>query len=153
MNHGSSSGDGENNVVRPMDNFEAQNVEAGVRKPAKLHDPRTPAPEEITEHNATHLPFRSWCTHCVRGKAYELACRRGAELLSVPETPLDFMFMGEETGGRWPTFLVVKERLSRAIMCTAVPFKSTGDFVAQRVVALIREFGCEYTTINMKADN
>ena len=24
-----------------------------------------PTPEEVAEHELTHLPFRSWCSHCV----------------------------------------------------------------------------------------
>ena len=29
--------------------------------------PDTPKPEEREEHEATHVGFRSWCRHCVRG--------------------------------------------------------------------------------------
>ena len=25
--------------------------------------------EEVENHNLIHLPFRSWCTHCVKGRA------------------------------------------------------------------------------------
>ena len=28
-----------------------------------------PSREEIIEHERTHLPFRDWCEHCVRGRA------------------------------------------------------------------------------------
>ena len=28
-----------------------------------------PREEEVRMHNQTHLPYRSWCPHCVRGKA------------------------------------------------------------------------------------
>ena len=28
-----------------------------------------PSQEEVDRHMATHLPFRSWCEFCVRGKA------------------------------------------------------------------------------------
>ena len=28
-----------------------------------------PDQEEVDEHNTNHIPFRSWCTHRVRGKA------------------------------------------------------------------------------------
>ena len=31
--------------------------------------PIKPSQEEVEEHMLTHLPFRSWCSHCVRGKA------------------------------------------------------------------------------------
>ena len=28
-----------------------------------------PTEKEVNEHNLTHLPFRTWCAHCIRGKA------------------------------------------------------------------------------------
>ena len=42
--------------------------EGGVRVPKKALDPRLPSAEEIAEHELTHLPFRSWFVHCVRGR-------------------------------------------------------------------------------------
>ena len=28
-----------------------------------------PSDKEVEEHERTHVPFRSWCQHCVKGKA------------------------------------------------------------------------------------
>ena len=33
---------------------------------AKL--PGTPSPSEREEHELSHIPLRSWCPHCMRGK-------------------------------------------------------------------------------------
>ena len=30
---------------------------------------RLPTEAELEEHMVTHLPFRSWCSHCVKGRA------------------------------------------------------------------------------------
>ena len=30
--------------------------------------PYMPTPQEVQEHNLTHLPYRNWCPICVRGK-------------------------------------------------------------------------------------
>jgi len=49
--------------------------------------------------------------------------------------------------------LAAKERLSKAVMCSVVPSKSTGEFIAKRVVAFMREFGCEMNVITIKSDN
>ena len=43
--------------------------ERGLRRVVKLQDPRKPSEEEVKEHELTHLPFRSWCKHCVAGKS------------------------------------------------------------------------------------
>ena len=40
-----------------------------ARRVKKFQNPRMPSKEEIEDREvAGHLPFRSWCTHCVRGK-------------------------------------------------------------------------------------
>ena len=30
---------------------------------------KRPSEREVEEHCVTHVPFRSWCEHCVRGKS------------------------------------------------------------------------------------
>ena len=40
----------------------------GARTPERVQDPRAYTQAEVDEHNMTHLPYRSWCTHCVRGR-------------------------------------------------------------------------------------
>ena len=37
----------------------------------RKHDPRQPGQQEKEEHEMTHLPFRSWCRHCVMGRGRE----------------------------------------------------------------------------------
>ena len=43
---------------------ESQEAVAPKGQPA----PSTPSAEEEANHNMTHLPYRSWCPQCVRGK-------------------------------------------------------------------------------------
>ena len=42
---------------------EVDRVAGKVRK-----DPGAPSAEEVARHSATHLPYRSWCKHCVNGR-------------------------------------------------------------------------------------
>jgi hypothetical protein len=37
--------------------------------PGALATPAAPSAEEFRNHQLTHLPFASWCPHCVPGKA------------------------------------------------------------------------------------
>jgi hypothetical protein len=112
-------------------------VQKGIRKTAKLGEPREPTAEERNEHEMTHLPYRSWCRHCVRGRGKEAAHRRqGPSEGELHELHFDFAFMGEEDEpGKCVTMLVVRERSSRMTLATAVPSKSTGQFVVNRVMA------------------
>ena len=45
-----------------------EEAENGKRQTVKIQDPSMPTRAEREEHEKTHLPFRSWCRHCVRGK-------------------------------------------------------------------------------------
>ena len=38
--------------------------------------PVIPSAEEVAKHNENHIPFRSWCPHCVMGKAREAQKQR-----------------------------------------------------------------------------
>ena len=44
--------------------------EEAPEKPRKVAtNPRTPTDAEVAKHSETHIPFRSWCSICVAGKA------------------------------------------------------------------------------------
>ena len=45
---------------------DAQPEEGQLAK--RLKEPYEPSAEERAAHEKTHLPYRSWCRHCVRGK-------------------------------------------------------------------------------------
>ena len=53
---------------------------------------------------ATHLPFRCWCKHCVKGKAKGLPHRKHDKLERIgEEVPLvnfDYTFMDDDQKGR-----------------------------------------------------
>ena len=74
--------------------------EFGMRRPQRKAGPREPTKEEKEEHEKTHLPFRSWCRHCVRGRGKEEACRKVERTPEIPEVHIDFMFMGGGEGGK-----------------------------------------------------
>ena len=103
---------------------------------------------------STHMPFRSWCRHCVKGQGMEESCRRsGREDGGIPEVHLDFMFMGEEEGGKTLAILVGRERWTKATMSTVAPRKSSGEWLARRVRAWMVEVGCAYGDVVVKSDN
>ena len=114
--------------------MEAQEEEAdrGVRKPARMSDPREPSEEERTEHEMTHLPYRSWCKHCVGGRGKDAPHKRQDAQGELHEMHLDYGFVGEEgEAGKTVTMLVARERRTRMTMATAVLTKSTGKFLGK----------------------
>ena len=56
-------------VYRDMqdDDQEREGVGAQGERVRPLPQPRLPSRQEVQEHELTHIPYRSWCVHCVRG--------------------------------------------------------------------------------------
>ena len=92
--------------VGEMDNEDFADIECEeqaseeARLPEVLRDPGAPTAKELEEHNTTHLPFRSWCPHCVAGKAQDRPhkTKKGAQMdKQLPEVVFDYGFF--ETAG------------------------------------------------------
>ena len=63
-------------------------------KPRVVTSPAQPSAKEIEEHMVTHIPFRSWCPHCVAGKSKSNPHRKNVEReAEVPEIHVDYMYM------------------------------------------------------------
>ena len=48
-----------------VEDTEGDEGQAGKRLAAAWR----PTKDEVIEHNLTHIPFRNWCRHCIRGRA------------------------------------------------------------------------------------
>ena len=70
----------------------------------------------------------------------------------MAEVHMDFMFMGDEGGEETLAVLVAKERSTGMLMATVAPRKSEGVWLAARVMAFMRECGCEVEPVIMKND-
>ena len=107
---------------------EEEEGEYGERKVQKMCSPCKPSALEVEEHNLTHLPYRSWCEHCVRGRKKELphAAVKGKSPQALPEFHFDWAFPGEEQPGETITILVGRQRNTRMKLSAMVPTKSTG---------------------------
>ena len=117
--------------------------EAGNRETIRVSSPYKPSEKEVDEHDLTHLPYRSWCRHCIRGRGKETSHeKQDAEERSVPEFHMDFCFPGYgESATEYLTVLVVRMRGTRMTMRTVVPSKETSEFVMKRTVTFLRECG------------
>ena len=57
--------------------------------------PRRPPQEEVDRHMLTHLPYRSWCPHCVRGKSRGKHHSGSTGSKQIPTIAVDYMYMHE----------------------------------------------------------
>ena len=118
-----------------------------------LGDPRLPSQKEVDEHNLTHVPYRNWCPHCVRGRGKDLDHRRAVEDdRRIREFAFDYCFPGNEKGFR-VTILVGRERVTGMTMASVVPVKGTsGQYSVIKALEFIRECGAEEAEIILKSD-
>jgi hypothetical protein len=129
--------------------------EFGKRAVRKLHDPKLPSEHEVQEHNLSgHMPFRSWCPHCVRGRGKEMDHKKQGDEdeVGIPEYHLDYCFPGDSEGERL-TVLVVVERYTKMKKAVVVPKKgSTGSYAARMVLELMNECGDKDREVIVKSD-
>ena len=95
--------------------------ETGTRVLVKAADPKLPTPEEVD--NLTHLPYRSWCPHCVRGKGKTMDHRRAGKDKLIPEIHVDYCFMGSKIDVATKCIVVAKDYSSKSVMASVGRFK------------------------------
>ena len=96
--------------------------EFGKRDFTKLQDPRLSTQREIDDHNLTHLPYKSWCAHCIAGKGKVAHHTKQDWKDGLPELHLDYCFLSTE-GSPLATILVAKEKQTKMSLSTVVPLK------------------------------
>ena len=101
--------------------------EAQQAKP--LASPCTPSSAEVEAHSLTHLPYRSWCVHCVRAKGPAGAHKTKEEEteMIVPKLSIDYLFAGQAKDKRPLTGLCFLDKKSKRVSATLVPKKGTSE--------------------------
>ena len=122
-----------------------------ARRPKTMRDPGAPTPREIDEHNITHMPYRSWCSSCVSGKARDKPHRHGdQEQKSIPEIVFDYCFMGVE-GEETLAIQVARDRRTRMLFAHVVPRKGmTHEHGATAMLKDLSTLG--YNEVILKCD-
>ena len=101
---GSSGSSSEATANQPMaqetghdDEREEEETNGEGRAPIAMTVPEGPSSHEREEHRLTHIPYRSWCEHCVKGRARSRAHKRRdpeikkEELSRMTRIYLDFL--------------------------------------------------------------
>ena len=129
--------------------------------PRLPHNPGRPTKKDIAEHNVTHWPFRSWCRHCVAGRAVSSPHRSRTEADRefargrVPTISFDHCFLGtseDEEKAHSSPFLVIFDGDTEAIYAVAVADKTPKPWVVDYVAKVIEELGYGGIKISIKCD-
>jgi hypothetical protein len=135
-------------------------------KPIKtLRGPTRPTKLEYEEHQHSHIPFRSWCPHCMRGKSKASGHRSSTQAREKPILSLDYAFLGVSKGasreeriqleaeaaaaGHTPT-LVMFDSESRSIYAYAAVRKGHNEHLCRQIVHDLDNLG--YKELVLKSD-
>ena len=119
-------------------------------KAKQLHNTGAPTREEFEQHMLTHLPYREWCTHCVRGRGKHDQHRRKSEPGQVPTVGMDYCFTdlkdddedGSETKRTTCTpTLVMKCDTTKSLFAFALPSKECSEYAVSTAVDAINGLG------------
>ena len=114
---------------------------AELRRPKMSRNPGRPTRQEWEEHQLLHWPYRSWCKHCVRGRATASPHKTKSDLdreerrkSGIPTISYDHCFLGSEqneSSAHETPWLVCYDDESEAITVIAVPSKSPEPWICQ----------------------
>ena len=124
-----------------------------VRKIRQIRKPNEPTAQERLEHDRVHLPFRSWCEICVKGRGKEPHYKHEDADRAMFSVVIDFFFIADGKGEtKWPC-VVMRERETKYVHAYMMPTKSTDDdAVVRRLMEDIQEMGLDKETVVIKGD-
>ena len=145
--------DSEEEIHEPEDLHEEQEPEEAVEAVRRKVEP-LPSEEEQRKHRLAHLPFRSWCPHCVAAAANDdpHRSRRLATQspLEVPEVHWDYCFPRDD--GEWTVVLVGRDRETRMTIAHVVPYKGAGvEWLIEQMVRDLHRLGAHGKVV-LKSD-
>ena len=117
--------------------------------------PRGPSKSEREAHEATHMPYRSWCAHCVRGRGIasphvEKKDDDERKEMRRPVVSMDYFFMNKEDEDK-ATMIAVKEEKHGCVHASIVPGKGDQvEWVSSHVARFCNKLG--FKEITMKSD-
>ena len=132
--------------------------EHGQTLPRMLPDPGAPSRQEVLEHELTHIPFRTWCPHCVAARAKSLrhAIDKWKQDSGLPMIGVDYAFLNktdsDNAGISTVTTLVAKDNRSKCIFGLPVPRKGVDEqeYGTRLLLKVLGFLG--YSRVVMKSD-
>ena len=123
-----------------------------VQRAVPMPAPITPSKREVEIHNLTHLPYRSWCKHCVAARRPNSHHRRqpSSRQRTVPLLVADYAYVRDHLDKSLATVLVARLLPSNLTMATVCDEKGLDPQTVARLAQFIKESG--YSHLVYKSD-
>ena len=111
-------------------------------RPSKgLECPEKPTQLEIDQHNLTHLPFRSWCTTCVKARGLPDHHHKRDTPSKLPVIQIDYAFVTSKENKEQTTLLTAVDIETGMSLAVVVDHKGTNDYAIAELVRFLHETG------------
>ena len=121
---------------------EQETHEKAARDTKTLHRSNEPTEQQRATHNLTHLPYRSWCEHCVKAKSCEKQSKRQTDKQPVIQIDYCVVQTGPDVGKRLVlTAVDIQTGLATAVL---VPHKGRHAYSVAELKKFIYETGRTY---------
>ena len=111
-----------------------------------MPEPIQPSKAEVDKHNLTHLPYKSWCPHCVaaRRAAAPHLTSKGDNQRCVHLLVFDYAFPRSADEDKTVTCLIGKMYPMRTTLAVVCDQKGRDPHIVSRLAAFIRENGIRH---------
>ena len=100
--------------------------------------PYNPTEDEKLARSVTHLPFRAWCSQCVKGLARDWPRRSDyGPPPDIPMVAMDFCFVNTGSGDDVLTILAMKEKSFQSVGATVLLDKSASEFAVATTIGYL----------------
>ena len=123
---------------------------SGAQKPVSLRGPSEPSQAEVDLHNLTHLPYRSWCPHCVATRRPNVAHRTSKTESTLPLLVMDYCYVRDAVDQDLTTVLVARVFPYRMTFAMSVDVKGRDESAIQRLAQFIKT--CGLTQFSYRCD-
>ena len=131
------------------DEFREPGDEQG-RRPQVLRGPPRVSRQEREEHELTHVPYRSWCPYCVKGRARNTPHRRAVgqgRSEATPKVSMDYFYMStaDQLANENPILVMLDEatgeRYARAVGKKGLGSEGERDWLIKDLSEELRTWG------------
>ena len=138
---------GDQDIAEPEDETEIEEEGGCIRIGKGYGEPQEPTAAMINRHNLTHLPYRSWCPHCVAARRNNASHFSGSTTRQKPLLVADYCLISDTKTEDKLTNLVArvyppKDNAPKALFSVVCETKGAhDDYTVGRLCQLLRECG------------
>ena len=136
-----------NEDVPPPDEEVIINAESDeiAQVPREIPPPPLPHPAVRRRHRLTHMPYASWCRHCVEGRRNNTAHKSVKDKTrTVPCLTLDYCFLRDKKGDDNLKVAFGKFVPSQATFACGAEVKGADEYVTARLKDFIKSQGADH---------